>query len=135
MPIDQSGKSRDDIQGIKDGIGAGPKDWVGSTPDGHVITTDPNGNADDHGSADDYVHRTSHAEQRARSAIPGWVWGLIGAAAALAIVARFASGVCEFAALVGLMGASMLRSEVSSTTNMMSGGANTTFDPSRPSFA
>jgi len=40
-PIDGSGLSHEDIESIKKGIGARPDDWVGVTPDGEVITTDP----------------------------------------------------------------------------------------------
>jgi hypothetical protein len=106
VPIDQSGKPREDIHKIKDGVGAGPRDWVGISPDGHVITTDGEGNAEDHGPADDYLPRTSDApEDQAHRLIPRWVWAVIGVAAAAAIVACFATGVCEFAALVTLLGA------------------------------
>jgi hypothetical protein len=105
VPIDQTGKSREDIHKIKDGVGAGPRDWVGISPDGDVITTDGEGNAENHGPADDYLPRTSDVgEEQAHRVIPRWVWGLISVAAAAAIVACFATGVCEFAALVTLIG-------------------------------
>jgi hypothetical protein len=95
-PIDQSGLDREDIHKIKDGIGAGPRDWVGVTPDGDVITTDKDGNAENHGPVSDYL-RESHSE------IPDWVWPLVaivGIFVVIAIVACFATGVCEFGAVV-----------------------------------
>lgn len=49
IPIDQSGLSKDEIHQIKGEIGAGPADWVGITPDGHVVTTGPDGTTEDHG--------------------------------------------------------------------------------------
>lgn len=101
VPIDQSGKSRDEIHGIKDGIGAGPKDWVGITPDGHVITSDADGNSEDHGSADDYAHRSSDWQEQAKSAIPTWVWVAFGAVLVVAIIVCFATGVCEAALAAG----------------------------------
>ncbi len=57
VPIDQSGLSREDIHKIKQRIGAGAADWVGITPDGHVITTDENGNTVDHGHMGDLLAR------------------------------------------------------------------------------
>ena len=56
-PIDESGLSREDIHKIKQRIGAGAADWVGITPDGHVVTTDENGNTVDHGSVDSLLAR------------------------------------------------------------------------------
>ena len=96
VPIDQSGLDREDIHKIKDRIGAGPKDWVGVTPEGEVITTDEEGNAENHGPATDYL-REAHPE------IPSWVWALvavIGILVVFAIVACFATGICEFGAVV-----------------------------------
>jgi RHS repeat-associated protein len=56
-PIDQTGRSKDEIHGIKDGIVAGPKDWVGITPGGDVITTNPlDGTFENHGPASNYTH-------------------------------------------------------------------------------
>lgn len=59
IPIDQAkgprGWDKDDVHGIKDGVGAGPRDWVGVTTDGHVITGDFEGNAVDNGPAEDYL--------------------------------------------------------------------------------
>ena len=49
IPIDQSGLSKDEIHQIKGEIGAGPADWVGITPEGHVVTTGPDGTTEDHG--------------------------------------------------------------------------------------
>ena len=51
-PIDQSGKSREWIHGTKQDVGAGPKDWVGVAPNGDIITTNPDGSAENHGSSD-----------------------------------------------------------------------------------
>ncbi|WP_422015298.1 glycine zipper domain-containing protein [Roseateles sp.] len=60
IPIDQAkgprGWDKEELHGIKDGVGAGPPDWVGITPDGRVITGDSNGNAVDNGPAKDYLH-------------------------------------------------------------------------------
>ena len=59
IPIDQSkgprGWDKDDVHGIKDGVGAGPQDWVGISPDGHVITGDHEGNAVDNGPVDPFL--------------------------------------------------------------------------------
>jgi RHS repeat-associated protein len=55
--IDKWGIPRGDIHDIKDGIGAGPKDWVGVTPGGDVITTGPNGEPVSNGHVDDYTKR------------------------------------------------------------------------------
>jgi RHS repeat-associated protein len=51
-PIDQNGKSRDWIHGTKQDVGAGPKDWVGVAPNGDIITTNPDGSAENHGPSD-----------------------------------------------------------------------------------
>ena len=96
-PIDQSGLDREDVHTIKDGVGAGPRDWVGITPEGDVVTTDADGNAENHGPASDYLRRT-HTE------IPSWLWPLVtvvGIVVVAGIIACFATGVCEFAAVVG----------------------------------
>lgn len=87
-PIDQSGLDRETIHGIKDAIGAGPKDWVGITPDGEIITTDSDGNAENHGHVSDYARQGSES-------IPRWVWGVIGFAAMVALIVLFATGVGE----------------------------------------
>lgn len=55
IPIDETGLSRDDVHGIKEGISAGPRDWTGISPDGHVIGSDGQGNAVDHGPMGDYL--------------------------------------------------------------------------------
>jgi hypothetical protein len=53
--IDKAGIDKDGVHEIKDGIGAKPKDWVGITPDGGIITTDPEtGEAVDQGNIIDY---------------------------------------------------------------------------------
>ena len=49
------GWDKDDVHGIKDGVGAGPQDWVGISPDGHVITGDHEGNAVDNGPVDPFL--------------------------------------------------------------------------------
>ncbi|MGH8568560.1 MAG: RHS repeat-associated core domain-containing protein [Gammaproteobacteria bacterium] len=56
-PIDKVGLSSDDIHDVERGIGAAPKDWVGIAPNGDVITSDPAGNAINHGPVDDYTRR------------------------------------------------------------------------------
>jgi hypothetical protein len=102
-PIDASDLDREDIHKIKDRIGAGASDWVGISPEGDVITTDEEGNAENHGPASDYLERRSQqdAESRARSTIPNWVWVLLGGAATVALIACFATGVCEIGAIIG----------------------------------
>lgn len=58
------------------------------------------------GAVEDYFQSDNQeAEARARAAIPDWVWKTIGVAGAAAIIACFATGVCEFAALVQVLGA------------------------------
>ena len=55
-PIDEyPGLSKDDIHNIKKGVGAGPPDWTGITPDGRVITGDPDGNPVDNGPYGPYI--------------------------------------------------------------------------------
>lgn len=55
-PIDSAGIDREGVHDVKDGIGARPDDWVGVTPNGDIVTTDPQtgksvpqGNISDHG--------------------------------------------------------------------------------------
>jgi RHS repeat-associated protein len=48
-PIDQKGKTREWIHGTKEDVGAGPRDWVGVAPNGDIITTNPDGSAENHG--------------------------------------------------------------------------------------
>lgn len=84
-PIDQSGLDRETIHKIKDAIGAGPKDWVGVTPDGEIITTGEGGNAQPEGHVTDF----------SRKQLPDWVWAALGVAAAIALIVLFATGVGE----------------------------------------
>ena len=57
IPVDQSGLGRGDVHDIKDGIGAGAKDWTGITPNGDVITSNPDGSSVNHGPADQFTNR------------------------------------------------------------------------------
>jgi hypothetical protein len=99
-PIDQTGLDHVQIHDIKDGVGAGPADWVGISPDGHVITNDENGNAEDHGPWKDYTN--------SRYEVPDWLWkALVGvalAAGTLAVVVCFATGPCTIGTLIGALG-------------------------------
>jgi type II secretory pathway pseudopilin PulG len=56
-PIDDSGQGlgRGEIHDIKDGVGAGPTDWTGIAPNGDVITSNPDGNHENHGPYTDYL--------------------------------------------------------------------------------
>lgn len=55
-PIDQvPGLDKDAVHGIKNGVGAGPRDWTGIAPNGDVITGDSNGDAVNHGPYDVYL--------------------------------------------------------------------------------
>lgn len=98
VPIDQSGLDRETIHKIKDAIvGANPDTWVGITPDGHIVTTDGEGNIEDHGHVSDY------ARQGADN-VPKWVWALLGLAAAVALIVLFATGVGEVAVITAGLG-------------------------------
>jgi len=97
VPIDQSGLDRETIHKIKDAIGAGPDTWVGITPDGHIVTTDEEGNIEDHGHVSDY------ARQGAEN-VPKWVWALLGLAAAVALIVLFATGIGEVAVITAGLG-------------------------------
>jgi len=56
LPIDQyPGLDKDDIHDIKDGVGAGPRDWTGISPDGDVITGDHTGESVNNGPFKDYL--------------------------------------------------------------------------------
>ncbi|EXC36579.1 hypothetical protein L484_000209 [Morus notabilis] len=55
LPIDQYGLDKDDLHGVKDGVGAGPKDWTGIAPNGDVYTGDSEGNAVNNGPLDTYL--------------------------------------------------------------------------------
>jgi RHS repeat-associated protein len=54
-PIDEMGWGSGRIHGIKDGLGAGPRDWVGIAPNGDVITGDAAGNAVNNGPWTSYI--------------------------------------------------------------------------------
>jgi hypothetical protein len=54
LPIDKTTYSKQH-QRIKKGVGAGPADWTGITPDGDVITSDESGNAVNNGPVQDYL--------------------------------------------------------------------------------
>lgn len=97
MPIDESGLDRETIHKIKDAIGAAPDQWVGVTPDGHIVTGDGQGNVEDVGHISDYAR--SGAEQ-----IPKWVWATLGFVAAIALIVLFATGVGEVAVIVAGLG-------------------------------
>lgn len=68
-PIDEMGLDKDKVHGIKDGVGAGPKDWVGISPEGHVITSDGDGHSVDHGPAEDYLPKVGLEELSLREKI------------------------------------------------------------------
>jgi hypothetical protein len=101
VPIDQSGLDHETIEKIKDAIGAGPRDWVGITPDGHVVTGDSEGNAEDHGHVSDFCSNGAET-------IPKWVWGLLAFAAMIAIIVLFATGVGEVATILAGAGAAVV---------------------------
>jgi hypothetical protein len=92
-PIDESGLDRETIHGIKDAIGAGPRDWVGITPGGNVVTGDGDGNAQDHGHVSDFCHNGAES-------VPKWVWGLLEVAAVIALIVLFATGVGELGTIL-----------------------------------
>ncbi len=100
-PIDQTDLDRETIHKIKDGIGAGPKDWVGITPDGEIITTDSEGNAEPQGHVTDYTRNGSEY-------IPRWVWGTLAFAAMIALIVLFATGVGEAGLILAGAGAAVV---------------------------
>ena len=55
--IDNWGIPKDDIQDIKGGIGAGPRDWVGVSPEGDVYLKGPNGKTVYAGHVDNFTNR------------------------------------------------------------------------------
>jgi hypothetical protein len=97
VPIDQSGLDRDTIHKIKDAIGADPDTWVGITPDGDIVTTDSDGNIENHGHVSDYARQGSEN-------IPKWVWALLGLAALVALIVLFVTGVGEVALITAGLG-------------------------------
>lgn len=98
VPIDQSGLDRETVHKIKDGIGAGPRDWVGIAPGGRIVTTGPDGNAQDEGHVSDYARSGSEK-------LPRWVWGVIGFAAMIGLIVLFATGVGEVGLILAGAGA------------------------------
>jgi hypothetical protein len=53
--IDEAGLTKDQVHGIKEGIGAGAADWVGIDPEGNVWTGTRDGAAENHGPWRPYV--------------------------------------------------------------------------------
>ncbi len=106
VPIDESDLTHEEIHSIKDFIGARPTDWVGVTPDGHIITTDEEGNAEEHGKTDQLLPGGTSERRNILSDVPNWIWGAIVAAGLVTLVAGcFMSGVCAFAAVTAGLGA------------------------------
>jgi hypothetical protein len=56
VPIDQAGLNKDQVHDVKDGVLAGPRDWVGISPDGDVWTGGSSGEAVNHGPWKGYTH-------------------------------------------------------------------------------
>jgi hypothetical protein len=66
-PIDQTDWT-DDHETIKDTVGNGPKDWTGITPEGDVITADPEtGEPINHGPAKDMVPKGRPSRENSRT--------------------------------------------------------------------
>ena len=107
-PIDETDLDRETIHGIKDGIGAGPKDWVGVTPDGDVITTDGDGNAENHGPVSSFTVslRERIANKLKELGIPPW----LVAATVVLIIAALADPepFTKIAAIIGAAAAVVL---------------------------
>jgi RHS repeat-associated protein len=55
--INEVGLDKDTLHEVKEGLRAGPQDYVGVTPNGDVITTGPGGEAENNGPIDNYTHR------------------------------------------------------------------------------
>jgi hypothetical protein len=105
MPIDESDLTREEIHSIKDLIGARPTDWVGVTTDGNIITTDEEGNAEEHGHTDHLLPGGSGEKRAILSDIPNWIWEAIVGAGLVSLVAGcFMSGVCAFVAVTAGLG-------------------------------
>ena len=87
-----------------------PPDWQHGAPTRPVIPDPhvaPDPNAPKPMPPDSPYRRpgeTSDAESRAHESLPSWVWAVLGGAAAVAVVACFATGVCEFGMLVAGLG-------------------------------
>lgn len=67
VPLPQAGLPKGIHDRIKEGVNAGPKDWTGIDPDGNVITTKPDGKAENHGPWQDYAPNKPKGRNRERS--------------------------------------------------------------------
>ena len=69
FPIDRWGISKDDVHVIKDGAYGrpNPTGWAGVTPDGHVIITGEDGEAEDVGHVDQFSNRPLNQFPRPRN--------------------------------------------------------------------
>lgn len=55
MWSDREVLGREDVHAVKDGINAAAKDWTGISPENEVISSDPSGNAVNHGHIDNFL--------------------------------------------------------------------------------